>query len=86
MQSLYYTSNPKFVFEFIFPGIQNSLEYFLLASPTLLPRIDDGSSNPIFVPGGFPFASQRFPVIFVSIISICIDFTLCLLVIFALLS
>ena len=42
----------------------------------LLPRIDDGFSNPICVPGGFPFASQRFRVIYVSIISI--DFALIL--------
>ena len=54
----------------ILPGIQNSLEYFPFTSPMLLPRIDDGYSNPIYVPGGFPFACQRFPVIFVSIISI----------------
>ena len=58
------------VFEFILPGIQSSLEYFLFTSPMLLPRINDGFSIPICVPGGFPFASQRFRVIYVSIISI----------------
>ena len=70
--------NPTYytVFEFILPGIQSSLEYFLFTSPMLLPRIDDGFSNPICVPGGFPFASQRFRVIYVSIISI--DFALIL--------
>ena len=46
-------------------GRESALEYFTLTSPTFLPRRDDGSSDAIDVPGGFPFGSQNFSSIFV---------------------
>ena len=48
----------------------NVLEYFTLTSPTYLPRHDDGSSDAINVPGGFPFGSQNFSSIFVRLNSL----------------
>ena len=46
-------------------GRESALEYFTLTSPTFLPRVLDGSSGPIDVPGGFPFGSQNFLSFFV---------------------
>ena len=36
-----------------------------MSSPSFLPPFDDGSSDPIGVPGQFPFGSQLFTSIFV---------------------
>ena len=46
-------------------GSENILEYFTLTSPTFLQRDDDGSSDVIYAPGGFPFGSRNFSSIFV---------------------
>ena len=46
-------------------GREIVLEYFTLNSPTFLQSEDDGSSDAIDVPGGFPFGSQNFSSIFV---------------------
>ena len=48
-----------------FAGSISRLQYFTLTSPTYLPRLDDGSSDAIDVPGGFPFGSQNFSSVFV---------------------
>ena len=46
-------------------GSEIILEYITLTSPVFPPRDDDGSSDAIDVPGGFPFGSQNFSSIFV---------------------
>ena len=48
-----------------FVGRVSSLEYFILTSPTYLPRDLDGSSDAIYVPGGFSFGSHIFYFIYV---------------------
>ena len=59
---------PPDYFQFLIAVSEDSsFEYFTLTSPTYLPRDDDGSSDAIDVPGGFPFGSQNFSSIFVRL-------------------
>ena len=46
--------------DILIAGRPVSLEYFTLTLPVFLPREDDGTSDAIDVPGGFPFGSRTF--------------------------